>query len=290
MNRLLLAAALLLLVLPASAGAVVPGQNGRIAFDSDHDDYLGDIYSVEPDGTGLLRLTSTKNYEGDPAWSPDGQKIAYIRAQDLWVMNADGSDQHKVANFKPDLRDPGWSPNGQRLIFATESRGEDIWTIKADGSKPRQVTKTKQAEFQPSWSPTGKRIAFVRERTEVYRIVTANPDGSKQKVPMPKFHDTQLGPNWAPNGRQLTFYDVDTNIYVVKADGTGRRRVKYGSSPAFSPDGKLMAVADLDEESESGPIRVRNLADLKDTKASPFPNRDSCDNPDWQALGPPAGG
>jgi hypothetical protein len=58
------------------------------------------------------------------------------------------------------------------------------------------------------------------------------------------------------------------------------------SPPTFSPDGGSVAVADLDEEGESGPILVHPLSDLRGVgvKASPFKRRDYRDNPDWQTL------
>ena len=284
MNRVLLLLTVLVLAMPAAAQAIVPGKNGRVVFDTDRHGN-SDIYSIDAAGGNKLRLTNSTDFEDNPSWSPDGQKIAYIRAQQVWVMNADGSDQHQVTQFTQDLRDPGWSPDGQRLIFATQEKGEDIWTIAADGSDARQVTKTKGAEFEPSWSPKGNRIAYVRERSEDYRVVTANPDGTAKKVILPKFGDTQLGPNWSPDGRKIMFYNVDDRVFVVNANGKKRHAIGYGASPTFSPDGKLFAYSEQDEEGEEGTIYSRGLAKgSKSTKLSPFKSRFLCDNPDWQTL------
>src|SRR4051812_16617960 len=153
-GRTMLVVVILLLALPGAALAVAPGANGRIVFDSDHDG-ASDIYSVNRDGTGIARLTTSKAYESEASWSPGGRRIAYIRSGALWVMNADGSDQHRISHFKPSLRDPAWSPNGRRILFATDDGDNgDLWTIKPDGSRAKQLTNTRGPdEFLPSWSP-----------------------------------------------------------------------------------------------------------------------------------------
>jgi Tol biopolymer transport system component len=282
--RRLLLLAVLLLALPAPAGAVVPGANGRIAFDSDHDG-ASDIYSVEPDGSGVRRLTTSVAFEDDPSWAPGGRRIAYIRSQEIWVMRADGSGQHRITRMKADLRDPAWSPNGRRIMFATDNRGEDIWTVKPDGSDPRRVTSTpRAAEFHPSWAPGGRRIAFVRERSESYKIVTAGRRGGGDEVLLPKVRNTQLGPTWSPDGGAIAFYTEDGDVFVMNADGTERRRAAFGSSATFSPDGGFLAISVQNLEGERGTIFAKSFATGERTKVSPFPNRDLCDNPDWQSL------
>src|SRR3990170_3236730 len=82
-------------VLTSSATAGFSGVNGRIVFASTRSGNT-DIYVMNADGTGETRLTTDATVERMPAWSPGGNKIAYIRDDDLWVMNADGSGQTSV--------------------------------------------------------------------------------------------------------------------------------------------------------------------------------------------------
>jgi hypothetical protein len=90
-----------------------PGANGRIAFVRD-----GDIFTIEPNGTGLRRLTGRGQASG-PRWSPDGQQIAYIYHGNLWIMNANGSHKTQITAAAPQYTDgrPSWSPNGRYLAF-----------------------------------------------------------------------------------------------------------------------------------------------------------------------------
>lgn len=98
--------------------AAYPGTPGRIAFVS-----KGDIFTIEPNGTGLTRLTRDGRASG-PRWSPDGKKIAYIDAGNLWVMNANGSHQTRLTDAAPAATDsrPTWSSNGQYLVFVKTAR------------------------------------------------------------------------------------------------------------------------------------------------------------------------
>ena len=86
------------------ASAIVPGANGKIAFDSDRDGDFN-VYTIEPDGSALARLTSSEEHESDPAWSPDARRIAYVRDFELWMMNPDGTDQRQVTRRMAQVSD-----------------------------------------------------------------------------------------------------------------------------------------------------------------------------------------
>jgi hypothetical protein len=107
-----------------------------------------DIWVVRPDGTGLTNVTNTPDRaEWDPAWSPDGQKIAYAglfpenfstAPQGIGIMNADGTDKHQVTfpaqNGRSQDAGPNWSPDGTRIVFHTESALSDLYILDLAGS------------------------------------------------------------------------------------------------------------------------------------------------------------
>lgn len=101
-----------------AASAAYPGEPGRIAFVS-----KGNIFTIEPNGTGLTRLTGDGRASG-PGWSPGGTKIAYLDAGNLWVMNANGSHKTRLTDTAPRFTDsrPTWSSNSQYLVFVKTAR------------------------------------------------------------------------------------------------------------------------------------------------------------------------
>jgi len=224
-------------VLPAGVsvtGPVASPDGTRIAFVATETQSSGsDIYVVNRDGTGLVKLTSAPEPDDDPSWSPDGTKIAFRsyrtrRFGDLWVMNADGSNP---VNLTPDPlpdttdeRRPAWSPDGTRIAFSSNRGGTfDIWTMRSDGTDLRQITSTKDYDTEPTWSPDG-RIAFRRSDDLTSDVMVINAQGGTTR--RLAFPGHELMPSWSPNGQFIAFAyfapsGPNPEIYTVRPDGSG---------------------------------------------------------------------
>src|SRR5437667_12516153 len=115
-RRIALIAATSLLVVPAAAHAAFPGENGRIAWALNRD-----IFSIEPNGTNRVQLTSDPAADFDPAFSPDGSKIAFVSKRDgnyeIYVMEADGTNPRRLTNDPGFDTNPAWSPDGSQIAF-----------------------------------------------------------------------------------------------------------------------------------------------------------------------------
>ncbi len=111
--------------LAGTARAAYSGTDGRIAFVRG-----GDIYTIKPSGTGLVRLTSNGHSSG-PRWSPAGKRIAFVRSGNLWVMNADGGHKTQLTHAAPVYTDarPTWSPNGRYLAFVKTGHGKPTGSL-----------------------------------------------------------------------------------------------------------------------------------------------------------------
>ena len=115
------------------------------------------------DGTGMRRLTQDERYNTYPAWSPDGEEIAYIADGKLMVMRADGSDARVLApSVEVVHAAPEWSPFGNRIAFAVIQDDPihryAVYSVRPDGTELTNLGATVSA---PSWSPNDSRIAFL---------------------------------------------------------------------------------------------------------------------------------
>jgi Tol biopolymer transport system component len=116
------------------------------------------IFLMNADGSQPTLLTERLGGETIPGgcdWSPEGTKIAFSGAYDVYVINVDGSGQTNLtrSNSKSNY-DPEWSPDGVRIVFARETEGySDIYTMNPDGSDVDRLTTKPGEDFAPTWQP-----------------------------------------------------------------------------------------------------------------------------------------
>ena len=139
------------------------------------------IFAVNADGSHQTQLTqnSAATQDGQPQWSPDGAKIAFVRTNTtakprhkgaIEIMNADGSNIRRITPFAIDATVPRWSPNGKRLLFSTyehpvQFKSANLFTTNPDGTHRVALTHytggVLQA-FADGWSPSGQQVLFHR--------------------------------------------------------------------------------------------------------------------------------
>jgi TolB protein len=112
-----------------------------------------DIYTIEPDGDGALRITTDGTPKNSLSWSPDGTKLVFGGPQGVHIIPASGGAPESPSPG----RNPRWSPDGQRVIFVTDAYNgdgnDDVYTVRTDGSDLRNLSHHDAAESEPDWGP-----------------------------------------------------------------------------------------------------------------------------------------
>ena len=232
----------------------------RIAFQSDRDDpdqndddFIWNIYSMNLDGSDVIRLTHDKWSNSEPSWSPDGQRIAFVSwqsdASDIYVMNADGSDLSRVTHDETHKEShPSWAPDGRSLAFQRSTDHGSYICVTTLVENHWSEGDCSVRGWDPSWSPTGDRIAFARDNSSGFLsnwdVFVMSPGGTRaSKLIGVRCHDSD--PSWSPDGRRIVFessscgmsFDSDSrDIYVVNAYGSDLRELGTdGRNPSWSP-------------------------------------------------------
>src|SRR5437899_2981043 len=117
MRILLLALAILLVPASAVELNIARGELAFVAVDRG----VPQIFVVDADGTGRRRLTGAQGPSTTPVWSPDGQRIAFVRQTgddtQIYIMNADGGSQRPLTTGPGGVASPAWSRDGQQIVF-----------------------------------------------------------------------------------------------------------------------------------------------------------------------------
>lgn len=235
--------------------------------------------------TGTTRQLTTSGGQRDEhlSWSPSGDRMAYARTLDVRihvVAVATGNDRTLPREHPGTAFDAlQWSPDGTRLLFAsTYSEDSELYTLPltAGTAGPlRQLTRNWAEDVNPAWSPDGTKLAFASDRSGNFEIYVMRADGTGvRRLTRNPANDTQ--PAWSPDGKRIVFASdrlanaaegkqrragfFVQDLYVIGADGSGLRRLtgapsRGDSTPAWSPDGKLIAFSTSSDPPEIETIR-----------------------------------
>ena len=225
---------------------------------------VGDICTVNIDGSSWKRLTDTPEYEGEPKFSPDGNKIVFISERDdgntghIYLMDVDGLNQTRLTNTEYYDSNPSFSPDGKKIAFNRQygSHNNEIFIMNIDGTDQQRLTNTNLSEGEPSFTLNGKDITYPilnimdeNRNVEIWTLNIINLN-TNRLIEMP--NDSSLL-SISLDGKKIVFlsskgtdYAKDQytriEIWIMNKDKSDQRQLtytkNYKSGPAFTPDGK----------------------------------------------------
>jgi len=205
---------------------------------------------ADADGHRPQTIVSSKEPLMSPAWSPDGNRIAYVsfekRRQSIYVQEVRSGQRQKVASFDGINSAPAWSPDGRRLAMTLSKDGNpDIYVMELASRRLTRLTRDLSIDTEPAWSPDGRNIVFTSDRggsPQIYRM-SAN-GGNAQRLTFENNYNGRA--SYSPDGRFLTLVtrqsgqyriallDLENNLMQVLTDGG------LDESPSFAPNGSMI--------------------------------------------------
>ncbi|OLC97773.1 MAG: hypothetical protein AUJ00_00980 [Gemmatimonadetes bacterium 13_1_40CM_3_70_6] len=199
------------------------------------------LYSIERSNLSQLRpVSADTGQQIDPAFSPDGSRIAFVSNRDgnaeVYAMDADGTNVTRLTNDPQLDGHPVFAPDGQAILFQSQRAGGklQIFSMNADGTGVKQLTQD-SVSLAPAISPDGRTIAYVSLRNKNYDIWLMNRDGSNQR-------QFTRSPQWRES--EPRFLKDGTLAYLVERQEGGRTVQQV--MKADLPTGQVTALSGTD--------------------------------------------
>ncbi|WP_432799483.1 TolB family protein [Poriferisphaera sp. WC338] len=247
-----------------------------------------DIYKKQIGASPVMQLTDDPADDRMPAFSPDGQYVAFTSNRsgnyDIYIMNADGGPARQLTHTSTDDIHPSFSPDGSQLVYSSYGSASGLYEMVVIDLKQPTMKKFIGYGLFPQWSPTDNRILYQRARERGSRLfsvwqITLMDDGTVTS-PMEVVaanNAAAITPSWSPDGNYIVFCTVidphaedqsrltKADLWVMNADGSGKARVTSGSyaftQPTWAADGSIMFV------SNRGNSGLENVWSIRPDKA-----------------------
>lgn len=208
---------------------------------------------ADSDGYGEQTLLALNQPIMSPAWSPDGNSLAYVsfergRAM-VYAQSLVNRQRILLAALPGSNSAPAWSPDGRQLaIVLTHEGSSQIYLVRADGSDLRRISFSETIDTEPAFSPDGRSLLFTSDRggsAQIYRMPVSG--GSAERLTFEGSNN--FSPRYSPDGKSFVFAHFNEGIFHIAVQDFETKQTQiltpggWEKKPSFAPNGKLVLFA-----------------------------------------------
>ncbi|UTZ40827.1 Tol-Pal system beta propeller repeat protein TolB [Vibrio campbellii] len=222
---------------------------------NDKDSFPYQLRVADYDGYNERLVLRSKQPLMSPAWSPDGQKLAYVSFQngqaEIFIMNIYTGEREKITSYPRHNGAPRFSPDGSQLALVLSKTGSlQVYTLDLKTRKLTQITRGRSNNTEPFWHPDGKSLIFTSDRggkPQIYQVDLGS--GSTNRLTWQGSQN--LGGQITPDGRFLVMVNrSDSGFNLAKQDlETGALQVLtktlLDESPSIAPNGGMVIYSSI---------------------------------------------